>query len=317
MTGSTGRDQHAALPVSEVSFTSFLTLYCHAIDAQSRNPILGDIKSLEIAPALDKTIAGSDDDLARDLLFRRIRPSLVTHITMRARRYDEYVRDFLTRFPGGVVVNLGCGLDPRFTRIDNGTVQYFDLDLPGIMAIRRRFFEETDRYHALASSVLDFAWMDAVRVCQGPYLFLAEGVFMYLGQDEVRGLVLELARRFSGSELVCEVVNSKWLRGPYKRILNFKLRKQLHFGRKVSYRSGLSYTREMEEWGPGIRLLDEWSYLDSYSNGLGWLRVARNVGFIRYTQWTVHYQLGSLKTHFHQNSVGEHPTSGEITKGKE
>ncbi len=291
MTGSTGRDQHAAFTLSEVSFTSFLTLYCHAIDAQSQSPILGDTKSLEIATTLDKTIAGSDDPLARDLLSRRIRGSLVTHIAMRARRYDEYVRDFLTRSPGGVVVNLGCGLDPRFTRIDNGAVQYFDLDLPGIMAIRRMFFKETDQYHAIASSVLDFAWMDTVRVCQGPYLFLAEGVFMYLGQDEVRGLVLELAQRFPGSELVCEVVNSKWLRGPYKRILNYKLRKQLHFGREVSYRSGLSHTREMEKWGPGIRFLDDWSYLDSYDKRLGWLRIFQNIGFMRYSQWTVHYRL--------------------------
>lgn len=295
MTGSTGRDQHAAFTLSEVSSTSFLTLYCHAIDAQSRNSILGDTKALEIATALDKTIAGSNDNLARDLLHPRIRASLVTHIAMRARRYDEYVKDFLARFPGGVVINLGCGLDPRFTRIDNGTVQYFDLDLPGIMAIRRSVFEETNRYHAIASSVLDFTWMDVVSVYPGPYLFLAEGVFMYLGQDEVRGLVLGLAKRFPGSELVCEVVNSRWLRGPLKRILNYKLQKQLHFGREASYRSGLSHTREMEEWGPGIRFLDDWSYLDSYDKRLGWLRVFRNIGFMRYTQWTVHYRLGEVK----------------------
>lgn len=295
MTGSTGWDQHSALPVSEVSFTSFLTLYCHEIDARSRNPVLGDTKALEIAAALDKMIAGTNDDLAHDLLSRRIRATLVTHVAMRARRYDDYVRDFLARFPGGVVVNIGCGLDPRFFRIDNGTLQYFDLDLPGIMAIRGRFFEETDRYHAIAASVLDFAWMNTVTACQGPYLFLAEGVFMYLGQDEVRRLVLELAQRFPGSELVCEVVSSKWLRGLRKRILNYKLRKQLHFGREATYRSGLCGSREMEEWGLGIRFLDDWSYLDSYGKRLGWLRIFRNIGFMRYSQWTVHYRLGQEK----------------------
>ena len=280
------------LPVSGVALTSFLTLYCHMIDAQSKDPILNDTGSVEIATALDTMLAGTHDDLARILLARRIRPSLVNHIAMRARRYDEYIREFLSRFPEGVVVNIGCGLDSRFTRIDNGKVQYYDLDLPGIMAIRKRFFEETARYHTITSSVLNFSWMDTVSGYRGPFLFLAEGVFMYLDQDDVRALVLELRKRFPGSELVCEVVNSGWLRGPYKRFLNYKMRKQLHFGKDVTYRSGLSSSREMEEWGSGIRFLDDRSYLDSYQNSLGWLKVFRHVGFIRYTQWTVHYRLG-------------------------
>jgi len=292
MKESPGDDTETSQPVRGVSKTSFLTLYCHEIDARSDHPILNDTRSIGIAAALDRMLAGSDDELSHDLLRRKIRPTVVTHVAMRARRYDQYVRDFLARSPDGVVVNIGCGLDPRFTRIDNGTVKYFDLDLPGIMTIRRTFFEESDRYHALASSVLDFSWMNAVSILQGPFLFLAEGVFMYLGQDEVRMLILELVKRFPGSELVCEVVNSRWLRGPYKRVLNRKMRKQLHFGKEVSYRSGLSRTREMEEWGPGIRFLDDWSYLDSYDQRLGWLRVFRNVGFMRYSQWTVHYRLG-------------------------
>jgi len=292
MKESPGDDTDTSQPVRGVSKTSFLTLYCHEIDARSDHPILNDTRSIGIAAALDRMLAVSDDELSRDLLRRKIRPAVVTHVAMRARRYDEYVKDFLVRYPHGVVVNIGCGLDSRFTRIDNKTVQFFDLDLPGIMAVRRRFFEESERYHAIASSVLDFAWMDTPGVHRGPFLFLAEGVFMYLGQDEVRGLILELAKRFPGSELACEVVNSRWLRGSYKRVLNRKMRKQLHFGKEVSYRSGLSHTREMEEWGPGIRFLDDWSYLDSYSKRLGWLRVFRNVRVMRYSQWTVHYRLG-------------------------
>jgi len=280
------------LPVSGVALTSFLTLYCHMIDAQSKDPILNDTRSVEIATTLDTMLAGTEDDLARILLARRIRPSLMNHIAMRAKRYDEYIREFLSRFPDGVVVNIGCGLDSRFARIDNGKVQYYDLDLPGIMAIRRQFFEETDRYHTITSSVLNFSWMDTISGHRGPFLFLAEGVFMYLYQEDVRALVLELRKRFPGSELVCEVVNSRWLRGPYKRMMNYKIRKQLHFGKDVTYHSGLSSTREMEEWGSGIRFLDDWSYLDSYQNSLGWLKVFRHVGFIRYTQWTVHYRLG-------------------------
>jgi len=292
MTTPPGDDGQPVLPVSGIALTSFLTFYCHVIDAQSEDPILNDASSIGIASVLDTMLAGSDDELARILLARKVKPSLVTHIAMRARRYDDYVRDFLVRFPGGVVVNIGCGMDSRFERIDNGTVQYYDLDLPGIMAVRKRFFEENGRYHTVTSSVMDFSWMDTISCHPGPFLFLAEGVFMYLYLEDVRTLVMKLRERFPGSELVCEVVNSKWVSGPFKRLLDYKLRKQLHLGKDVTFHSGLSHTREMEDWGENIRFLDDWSYLDSYEKRLGWLKVFRHVKFLRYTQWTVHYRLG-------------------------
>ena len=285
-------DELAVLPHNEIAFTSFLTLYCHAIDAESKTPILHDTKSIEIAAALDGMLAGSHDTLARNLCSRRVRSDLVTHIAMRARRYDKYVQDFLGKFPDGVIVNIGCGLDSRFLRIDNGFVRFYDLDLPEIMAIRSRFFSDTDRFHAISSSVLDYSWMETVGRHKGPFLFLAEGVFMYLYEDDVQNLVRELTKRFPGSELVCEVVNKKWLSGIFRRILEFKLRRELHLGDNITYHSGLAHSREMEGWDPGIMFLDDWSYLDSYQNHLAWLKFFRHVRFIRYTQWTVHYRLG-------------------------
>jgi len=278
-------------PVSDLSATSFLTLYCHAADARSGEPVLNDIKSLEIAAFLDTFLSSSGDPLARDLVAGRLKGSLVTHIAMRAKRYDEYVREFLARYPEGVVVNIGCGLDSRFFRTDNGTVHFYDLDLPEVVSLRHRFFGDTDRYHQIASSVLEYGWMDAVSVHQGPFLFMAEGVFMYLAPGDVKALVLELQKRFPGSELVCEVVNAGWLEGPFRKIVDFKMRRELHIGKEAAFRSGLRHTREMEEWNAGIEFLDDWSYVDSYEKNLGWLRIFRNIRWMRYIQWTVHYRL--------------------------
>jgi O-methyltransferase involved in polyketide biosynthesis len=161
------------LRVTDLGATSFLSLYCHAANARSDQPILNDRRSLEIAACLDELLAGSDDRLARDLVTGRLKGSLVTHIAMRAKRYDEYVRDFLTGFPNGVMINAGCGLDSRFERIDNGMVQFYDLDLPEVMAIRQRFFDDTDNYHQISSSVPDDGWMDVVSSHPGPFLFMA------------------------------------------------------------------------------------------------------------------------------------------------
>jgi methyltransferase (TIGR00027 family) len=277
--------------LGDVAATSLVTLYCHAIESRSADPILSDPKSVEVTRALDPALSGSDDPLERRLVEGRLDPMLVAHIAIRAKKYDEYVSDFLARYPDGVVVNIGCGLDSRFLRTDNGTVQFYDLDLPEVIALKKRFFDETDRYHLFASSVLDHEWMSVVSAHSGPFLFLAEGVFMYLDGDAVRDLVLRLREEFPGSELVCEVFNSFWLKKPLNKLVEHKMRRRLHLGKDAVFQSGIRRSDEMEGWHPGIRLLDDWSYFDSGEKKLGWLKIFSRFRLFRYTQWTVHYRL--------------------------
>jgi len=170
-------------------------------------------------------------------------------------------------------------------------VVFYDLDLPEIIVIKKAFFNETERYHLIASSVLDFDWMAPVLRHEGPFLFMAEGVFMYLDGKDVRSLVLKIQEKFPGSELVCEVVNSIWLRSPFKKILDYKIQRQVHMGKDAMFRSGIRDSREMEQWHTGIQFLDEWSYFDSEEKKLGWLKVLKHIELIRKTQWTVHYLL--------------------------
>jgi O-methyltransferase involved in polyketide biosynthesis len=33
---------------------------------------------------------------------------------------------------------MGCGLDNRFERVDNGKIRWFDVDLPGSIAVRKK-----------------------------------------------------------------------------------------------------------------------------------------------------------------------------------
>jgi len=277
--------------IGDIAATSFITLYCHAIETRSDDPVLSDPKSLEITTELNKTLSLSEHTLDRILVAGTLDARLVVHIALRAKKYDDYARDFLQKFPEGVIVNIGCGLDSRFLRIDNARVIFYDLDLPEIIGIKKTFFTESERYHLIASSVLDYNWMEPPLRHKGPFLFMAEGVFMYLDGKDVRSLVLKIQEKFRGSELVCEVVNSLWLRPLLKKILDYKMQRQVHLGKDATFRSGIHDSREMEQWHSGILFLDEWSYFDSEEKKLGWLRLLKHIELIRKTQWTVHYLL--------------------------
>ena len=60
-------------------------------------------------------------------------------VAMRAEQLDDWSTDFLRRHPDAVVLHLGCGMDTRAFRLDPPeAVQWFDLDQPNVIALRRK-----------------------------------------------------------------------------------------------------------------------------------------------------------------------------------
>jgi len=168
---------------------------------------------------------------------------------------------------------------------------WYDLDLPEVIAIRKRFFTETPRNHMIASSVLDFHWMDLLPSNKNPVLFLAEGLLMYLQESEVKSLILELQHRFPGCELVCEVENTFVIETLKKERWKRKVQRDYHLGADVTLHFGIRDGRGLESWGGGIRFLDEWTVFDDHEKKLGWMNLFRFSKRLRKAQWIVHYQL--------------------------
>jgi len=267
---------HPVLSVEDfgaISTTLLVPLYQRAFETHQQEALLRDAKSVELV-----------DRIAYD--FSKLQGTLSTRVftLMRARELDRRVRAFLKAHPDGTVVDIGCGLDTRFSRVDNGSVSWFNLDLPEVVAVRHKLFEHSGRCRELACSALDFAWMDMVRDAdKPPYLFVAEGVFPYFVEQEVKRLVLALLARFPGSELVFDGLPSGFIRFS-----------QFHPAlRATQARMGwaLDDGRQLEAWHPGIRLVDEWFYFDQPEPRLRRFRVLRWFPPVSRTR-IVHYQLG-------------------------
>jgi len=178
-------------------------------------------------------------------------------IILRNRQFDRYTRDFLKRNPAAAVVHIGCGLDTRFERVaeQNSQVEWYDLDLPEVIELRRRLFDdEGDHHHLIGCSVLEDAWLDAVNVQrQSTFLFLAEGVSMYFTEAQNKSLVNKLFNHFRGSELIFDTYSPL-----HNWVSNFQTTR---FGFHTQW--GIWSGKDIERWEEGIRLLDEWGYLDS------------------------------------------------------
>ncbi len=267
--------------LSGVPETSLAVLYWRAMESQRPDAMMKDEKAVALV-----TRMSYDFDRVRKIPMTEALK--VTRI-MLTREMDRYTRDFLSRHPEAVVVHIGCGLDSRFERVDNGQVEWYDLDLPEIIELRRKFIgNERERYHLLGCSVLEDAWLEAVKVhSQRPFLFLAEGVFMYFEGAQVKSLVLTLRDHFPGAELVFD----GWT--PFGVWVGKRHLSPSKFAGLLQW--GFWRGQEIEGWGDGIHLLDEWGFLDPPEPRLAHLRWLRPLEPLVRTSRIYHFQLGKEK----------------------
>ncbi|MGA5344163.1 hypothetical protein ACPCSQ_00400 [Streptomyces griseoincarnatus] len=76
----------------------------------------------------------------------------------RAPLFDRWVPGFPSAHPDATGVEIGTGLDTRHERVDNGRPRWHELDLPGVIDLRRHFSAGILRRTVIAASVTDRAW---------------------------------------------------------------------------------------------------------------------------------------------------------------
>ena len=126
------------------------------------------------------------------------------------RQYDLRceVESYLNEHPKAAVVNLGCGLDDTFSKADNGLCSGYNLDFPGVIAVRNELLPAGEREENIACDLNDFAWMDAIDASDGA-VFFAAGVFYYFRTEEVKKLFAAMAERFPGAVLAFDACNER------------------------------------------------------------------------------------------------------------
>jgi O-methyltransferase involved in polyketide biosynthesis len=178
--------------------TMLTTLYLKALDADFERSVLGDRYAKEAVGRLDY-------DWREIGITGRWAPL----VTVRTAQYDIWTRQFLAVHEHCTVVHLGCGLDTRVFRIDPGPdVEWYDVDYPAVIALRDKVYPTRARYHLIATSATDPSWLSAIPADR-PVLFLAEGISMYLTENDGVALLRRVVDRFPSGELQVDFYN--WL----------------------------------------------------------------------------------------------------------
>jgi O-methyltransferase involved in polyketide biosynthesis len=185
-----------SVDLSGAAQTMLTTLYLKALDADFKRPVLGDRYAKEAVGRLDY-------DWREIGITGRWAPL----ITVRTAQYDIWARQFLAVHEHARVVHLGCGLDSRAFRLDPGPgVEWYDIDYPAVIALREKVYPMRPRYHLIAASATDPSWLGQIPADR-PVLLLAEGISMYLTEQEGVALLRRVVDRFPSGELQIDFYN--------------------------------------------------------------------------------------------------------------
>ncbi|HEX6342284.1 class I SAM-dependent methyltransferase [Umezawaea sp.] len=220
-------------------------LRAKALDNLLPDPILGDEHA-------ERTMRRLDPDYDRGR-FGTSQMGLAA--VVRAKAHDDWALAFLADHPDAVVLHLGCGLDARVHRIDPpATVDWYDLDHPAVIDLRRRFLPPHEHCTLIGSSVTDLAWLDGIPRGR-PVLVIAEGLVPYLTEADLRRLLTTVVDAFPTGQLQFDTVSvwgwrmSKW--DPSLR------------GYGTRFHCGFDDPASLARWHPRLSYVDEAPMNDS------------------------------------------------------
>jgi O-methyltransferase involved in polyketide biosynthesis len=224
--------------LTEEKETLLVPLYGKAKENEKKAPILIDKKAVEIVNQINYN-------------FNSLKIPEKTNVMMclRAKLIDDFVKDFLAKNNEGVALHLGCGLDSRYNRIENPNVDWYDIDFKEVIDIRKHFYEETDNYHLISSSVTEDKWLEKIPGEKKQYIVIAEGLFMYLKEGEIKTLINNLKDRISSYTLIFDAYSVFTAKNVKNHPSIKKTGAIIHWG--------IDNPEELIKWGMGIQLIEE------------------------------------------------------------
>ena len=180
------------LKFGDIQETALIPLAIKASETARPNARIKDLKAKEIIDALGVDVSKFDPFLSHE------------GVVARTILYREQLKELLNKYPDAVCINLGCGFDDKFSQVDNGSVQWFDVDLPDQIAVRRKVYEDRERCVMLEGDALNGDWTRSIPKAD-MVIVVMEGVLEYFSKEQVKTCLNMLCDSFPHGYLLAEL----------------------------------------------------------------------------------------------------------------
>jgi O-methyltransferase involved in polyketide biosynthesis len=246
------------MDLSQVSRTAILTLICRALEAGKNN---SDFKDPMAVLCLERLMSmASDEDrrwiVRENQIYEGFHSRDTRALARRSKAFDNAANRFIASHPDCTVINLACGFDTRFWRIKKENCTYIEMDLPGVIELKKEILKDHLDYVLVGGSVLNTSWIDKVTASGNTdFLLLAEGLFMFFPKQEAVRILKEIGEKFSRSQLVLDMIPERYTRGIWKFFM--RLESRITWGLDISWAFGIKHPQDLEAYGKGLKVIGE------------------------------------------------------------
>ena len=185
------------MELNNESKTLFIPLYGKALMSKEKL-FIKDIKAEEII-----------EDIDFNFINLKQSKYLSMYMALRAKIIDDICNRYITQNPSATVIHLGCGLDSRCLRVNNNNISWYDIDFQSVIDLRKNFYAETKNYKMIGKSVIDLSWLDEIDLDNQSALIVAEGLTMYLSEQELQHLVKGINNKFENVTIVFDAYSKQ------------------------------------------------------------------------------------------------------------
>jgi O-methyltransferase involved in polyketide biosynthesis len=251
------------IKLGSVQETMLLPLWGRAIETLKPKPLLVDNKAVEIINSIPYDFSTISNNIKK-----------LTRVSWIARSifFDKKISEFIKAYPEATIVNVGCGLDTTFDRIDNGIINWIDLDLPDAIELRKQYFQESDRRRFISKSVFDSTWYDDIRNKDKVMLLIA-GVLYYFDEAEVKKLFNEIHMYLPAAEIIFDHASRLGI-----KLSNEQVIKRGGMNESAYLKWGIDNIYEIENWHSFIKVKSNMTmYKEHKKNYPVTMRIGMNI----------------------------------------
>jgi len=224
-----------------VKETLLLPLWGRAYETQKLNPMLIDTTAVQIIGSINYDFSKIE---------QKVNPLSRASWIARSIYFDSKIRNFQDSHPNGTIINIGCGLDTTYERVNNNKAVWYELDFPDVINLRRKYISETDNRLFLPFSVFDKAWYGNIKNKENVFIMIA-GVIYYFEEENIKLLFEKIGNEFEKCEIVFDYSSPKGV-----KIANRKVIDDGGMEKSAYLKWGIKNIYEIERWNTKIKILE-------------------------------------------------------------
>jgi len=235
--------------LGSIQETMLLPLWGRAFEMQKEHPMLVDTKAKSIIESIDydfSTIEKNIDPLTR------------TAWIARSLYFDKEISKFQNTYSASSIINIGCGLDTTYDRVNNNRSTWYEIDLPDVIEVRKKYIQESSNRIFIAESVFGNEWYNVIKNKKN-VLILFAGVLYYFEEDNIKKLLLKFKENFENISILFDYCSKKGMELTNKKVIDSG-----GMSKEAYLKWSIEDINELEKWNLSIKVINNMTMFEDY-----------------------------------------------------